>query len=275
MVLCAYTDKWIYRIRSKVSGITYAVKPLPEWPQLISHQLYLLYLAQNISFRPMDHENVRLWTSQVEDIFNSMRLKQHLEHFITFTTLLNEEAGLDGSSDLVVARNCARITLFETRPGRIFVIEVVHIQCSKLFKGMECAVLSMVGPTVQYKEPLKSFHKTRAQPRLWASFCRDIAMSVEKATWSNIYSRTPQWGGANSHTGSKTCPDEASSQWLTRFRQTNGDCYIEVLEWWVLVRGLPSDLHLTLEALQPLPILIHQTHYPSTSVNFWLWLTTL
>ena len=35
----------------------------------------------------------------------------------------------------------------------------MHIQCSKLFKGMECTVLSMVG-TVYYKEPLKSF-KTR------------------------------------------------------------------------------------------------------------------
>ena len=27
--------------------------------------------------------------------------------------------------------------------GRMFVIEVVPIQCSKLFKGMECAVMSM------------------------------------------------------------------------------------------------------------------------------------
>ena len=30
------------------------------------------------------------------------------------------------------------------RSGRIFVSEVVHIQCSKLFKGLKCTVLSMI-----------------------------------------------------------------------------------------------------------------------------------
>ena len=40
---------------------------------------------------------------------------------------------------------------FESRSGRIIVIVVVHIQCSKLFRGMEC--------TLHYKEPLKSFEK--------------------------------------------------------------------------------------------------------------------
>ena len=35
-------------------------------------------------------------------------------------------------------------TDFEFRLGRMFVIELVHIQGSKLFKGLECAVLSMV-----------------------------------------------------------------------------------------------------------------------------------
>ena len=35
-------------------------------------------------------------------------------------------------------------TGFESRPGRIFVIEVPHIQCSKLFTSLECIVLSMV-----------------------------------------------------------------------------------------------------------------------------------
>ena len=37
-----------------------------------------------------------------------------------------------------------RGTGFECRPCRIFVIDVVHIQCSKLFKSMECAVISLV-----------------------------------------------------------------------------------------------------------------------------------
>ena len=30
----------------------------------------------------------------------------------------------------------------ESRSARMFVIAVVHIQCSRLFKGLECAVLS-------------------------------------------------------------------------------------------------------------------------------------
>ena len=42
--------------------------------------------------------------------------------------------------------------MFESRSGRIFVVVVVHIQCSKLLKGLECTVLP-----VHYKEPLKSF----------------------------------------------------------------------------------------------------------------------
>ena len=37
-----------------------------------------------------------------------------------------------------------RGTAREFSPGRLFVIGVVHIQCLKLFKGLECIVLSMV-----------------------------------------------------------------------------------------------------------------------------------
>ena len=36
-----------------------------------------------------------------------------------------------------------RATGFESRPGRMFVIDIVHIQCSKLFKSLECTELSM------------------------------------------------------------------------------------------------------------------------------------
>ena len=53
-------------------------------------------------------------------------------------------AGLDGSFGG---------TSFESRSMRIFVIVAMHIQCSKLFKGMECTVLLWY----QVKEPLKSF----------------------------------------------------------------------------------------------------------------------
>ena len=37
-----------------------------------------------------------------------------------------------------------RGTWLESRPSRLFVIEVVHVQCSRLLKGMYCVVLSMV-----------------------------------------------------------------------------------------------------------------------------------
>ena len=46
-------------------------------------------------------------------------------------------------------------TRFESRSGRIFAIVVVHIQCSELFKGMECTVSSMVLRTI--KNRLKIF----------------------------------------------------------------------------------------------------------------------
>ena len=38
---------------------------------------------------------------------------------------------------------------FESRSGPIFVIVVVHIQCSKLLKGIECTVLPMVLFTIK------------------------------------------------------------------------------------------------------------------------------
>ena len=45
--------------------------------------------------------------------------------------------------------------VYRARIQIIFEIVVVHIQCSKLFEGMECTVLPMVH--VHYKKPLKSF----------------------------------------------------------------------------------------------------------------------
>ena len=111
-----------------------------------------------------------------------------------------------------------RGTGFESRQGRMFVSEVVHIHCSNLFKGLEYAMLSMVGllctakspwshsirgcaytllqfvqrpgvcnalygrPTVHYKEPLKSFNKSRTEFRLRTSFCFAIAVIVQKST---------------------------------------------------------------------------------------------
>ena len=40
-------------------------------------------------------------------------------------------------------------TGFESRMGRMFVIEVVHIKCFKLFTGLECYVLYMVLCTIK------------------------------------------------------------------------------------------------------------------------------
>ena len=47
------------------------------------------------------------------------------------------------------ACNLETCTMFASWSGQIFVIVVVHIQCSKLFKAMECAVLSMVLCTIK------------------------------------------------------------------------------------------------------------------------------
>ena len=60
----------------------------------------------------------------------------------------------------IVVDDISANTKFESL-GRMFVIEVVHIQWSEPFNGLEYAVMSIVR-TVNYKEPLKSFEKSRA-----------------------------------------------------------------------------------------------------------------
>ena len=52
-------------------------------------------------------------------------------------------AGPDGSFDYVCGSELEGAG-FESRSGWMFVIEVVHIQCSELFKSLESAVLSRV-----------------------------------------------------------------------------------------------------------------------------------
>ena len=63
-------------------------------------------------------------------------------------------------------------TAFESRPGRIFVIEVVYTQCKVTVQrpGVCCAIYS----TVHYKEGLRN----KSRP----SFCRAIALIVKKVT---------------------------------------------------------------------------------------------
>ena len=60
-------------------------------------------------------------------------------HTATMSRFLDVTVGPDGSFDPIVARNL-KDTGFECRPGWIFFIKLVHIQCSKLFKGLECEV---------------------------------------------------------------------------------------------------------------------------------------
>ena len=58
----------------------------------------------------------------------------------------------DGSFGVAVAMVVARsFVVLGLIPGRLgyFFIEFMHIQCSKLFKGLECAVLSMVLCTIK------------------------------------------------------------------------------------------------------------------------------
>ena len=82
-------------------------------------------------------------------------------------------AGPNGSFDPVVTRNSEVLRGFKSRPGRIFVSKVVHIQYSKLFKGLECIVLSMVGLLCTIKNPWSYLIIFRA------SFCRVISMIVQ------------------------------------------------------------------------------------------------
>ena len=80
-----------------------------------------------------------------------------------------------------------RGTGFESRPGRMFVIGVVHIQCSNLFKGLECTVISMVVCTI--KNPW-SYSRRVGHSLDFGLPSFVTAMILHKATWSNIHSVT-------------------------------------------------------------------------------------
>ena len=64
----------------------------------------------------------------------------------------------------------------ESRPGRMLVIGVLNIQCFKLFKGVECAVMSMVLCTI--KKTLKSFVSTPGF--LLSRYCHDCTESEKR-----------------------------------------------------------------------------------------------
>ena len=64
----------------------------------------------------------------------------------------------------------SRGTGFESRSGRMFFIEIVQSSTVlKLFKGMECVVLSIV----HYKEPLKSSDRSKTSGFLLSRYCHN------------------------------------------------------------------------------------------------------
>ena len=71
-----------------------------------------------------------------------------------------------------------RATGFKSWSGRMLVIEVVPIQCSKLFKGMESAVMSMELCTI--KSPWSYSIRLGHSPFLLSRYCHDCAESNVK-----------------------------------------------------------------------------------------------
>ena len=81
-----------------------------------------------------------------------------------------------------------RGTGVESRWGRMFVIEVLHIQCSELVKGMECTVqLSMVPCTIKnyWGHSIRVGHIVPTSGFLLSRYCHDCAESDarQRAPW--------------------------------------------------------------------------------------------
>ena len=90
-----------------------------------------------------------------------------------------QKARPDNSFGPIVATNSG--VLGSNLSRRIFVIEVVHIQCPKLFKACSAAAAAAVlSDTVRYKVTMKVFRVSHLDLR--ASFCRDM-----NQTWVKSY----------------------------------------------------------------------------------------
>ena len=80
---------------------------------------------------------------------------------------------------MLMAHSFRLYTGFESRSGRIFVIEAVQIQCSKIFKGLGCVVLSVVLSTI--KNPWShSIRLGHSLSSLLSRYCHDLAESDVK-----------------------------------------------------------------------------------------------
>ena len=65
---------------------------------------------KKVTFRPLDHDNVKLWIRQLEDVFDTMGINGQLNRFTTLTTLLND-------SEAMVIQD---ITMSDPRPENVF-----------------------------------------------------------------------------------------------------------------------------------------------------------
>ena len=65
---------------------------------------------KKVSFRDLDHDNVRFWIRQVEDLFDTMGIISQLNRFTTLTTLLS-------ASEATVIQD---LTMSEPRPDDVF-----------------------------------------------------------------------------------------------------------------------------------------------------------
>ena len=74
-------------------------------------------------------------------VFIDLHRPDYADHVFFCLLVLNGQVGSDGSFVSTGTCNLDRGTRLESRSGRIFVIVVVHIQCFKLFKGLEGTVL--------------------------------------------------------------------------------------------------------------------------------------
>ena len=75
----------------------------------------------------------------------------------------------------------------ESRPGRVFVINVVHIQCFKLYKSLECAVLSMLLCTI--KNPSSYSKRVEHSPDFGLSFVPILRAESDVKQYFLIHSK--------------------------------------------------------------------------------------
>ena len=110
-----------------------------SWPMIVIVYLYMLYIWQYYNKinsikppPPQQHLHATTSCSQFYIVYNDCVTHPRQLWHCFHTRLCLKFRG----------------TGFESRPDQWFVIEVVHKQCSELFKGLECAVLSMVLCTI-------------------------------------------------------------------------------------------------------------------------------